>query len=215
MYNYFVLIGKVFNAPTYYDKYVENSNLHSEIEKNKSEYNHQIDKETKTKLVFSDLYAEIFIRNASVSIYMYVLQDKMKPMLIKFNIQKVMNIDDTERNILESINVSTQMAIYENNSRPAATMHVSAKNYLNIKKNLSDQTLDRITESLILYHQSTGKKIENVAKIIICFAFLSFYINTIKERIMLEKTLEISDTKIIFYNNKPILLRFVINANMK
>ena len=139
----------------------------------------------------------------------------MKPMLIKFNIQKVMNIDDTERNILESINVSTQMAIYENNSRPAATMHVSAKNYLNIKKNLSDQTLDRITESLILYHQSTGKKIENVAKIIICFAFLSFYINTIKERIMLEKKLEISDTKIIFYNNKPILLRFVINANMK
>ncbi|MEM5878260.1 MAG: hypothetical protein QXF12_05270 [Candidatus Aenigmatarchaeota archaeon] len=210
-----MLIGKVFNAPTYYDKYVESNSLHSEIEKNKSEYNQQIDKETKTKLVFSDLYAEIFIRNASVNIYMYVLQDKMDFMLIKFNIQKVINIDETEKNILEYKNVSTQISIYKNNSRPVSTIHVSAKNYLSIKKNLSDQTLDKITESLILYHQSTGKNIENVAKIIICFSFLSFYINTIKEKIMLEKTLDISDTKIIFYNNKPILLRFVINANMK
>lgn len=215
MYNYFVIIGKVLNVSTYYDKYIEKDSLHKEIEKNKEEHQHKIDKEKRIKLIFSDLYAEIFIRSTNVSIYMYVLQDKMELMLIKFNIHKVLNIEETNKNILEASNVSTQMVVYENSSKPKSTMHVSSKNYLSVKKNLADQTLEKITENLILHHQATGKKIENVAKIVICFSFLSFYINTIKEKIIHEKTLEISDAKLIFYNNKPILLRFVINANMK
>lgn len=215
MYNYFVIIGKVLNTSTYYEKYIENNSLHKEIEKSKEGYQYQIDKEKRVKLIFSDLYAEIFIRHTNVSIYMYVLQDKMELMLIKFDIHKVMNIEETNKNILEASNVSTQMVVYEKNNKPRATMHVSSKNYLSIKKNLADQILDKITESLILYHQANGKKIENVEKIVICFSFLSFYINTIKEKIINVKMLEISDAKLIFYNNKPILLRFVINANMK
>lgn len=215
MYNYFVIIGKVLNVSTYYDRYIENNTFHKEIEKNKEDLNHKIDKMKRLKLIFSDIYAEIFIRNANVSIYMYVLQDKMELMLITFNIHKVINIEETNKNILEVSNVSTQMVVYEKNNRRRSTMHVSSKNYLSIKKNLADQTLDKITENLILYHQATGKKIENVAKIVICFSFLTFYINTIKERIIQEKALEISDAKLIFYDKKPILLRFVINVDMK